>query len=32
MECQPAGEVSEERTDPVDQVWADPSLAEEGEE
>jgi len=26
LECQPAGAVSEERTDPLDQVWADPFI------
>ena len=32
MERQAAGMVSKERADPLDQVWADPLLAEEREE
>jgi len=32
LERQAAGVVSEERTDPLDQVWADPFPAEEREE
>ena len=32
LECQAAGAISEEGTDPLDQVWADPLSAEEREE
>jgi len=32
LERQAAGAVSEERTEPLDQVWADPFPAEEREE
>jgi len=32
LECQAAGAVSEERANPLDQVWADPLSPEEREE
>jgi len=32
LKCQAAGAVSEERADPLDQVWADPLSTEERDE